>query len=207
MTKRVTPDCRLPFSAWLGLGIVMISEAGMLAQIEPFWSWHTPIAWTGYIFFIDGIIWRSAGTRRSGTIAPRWSSWPSSACRCGSSSRIITSTALQTGTTSACRHVLLVRYVGYFWAFATIWPAILITAELVGASARPSRAGLPRRRAASRPARSRGLAQHRDRRGRCWSGRSCIRRHGSPRRSGSASSSCSIRSTPRSAPSRCAAIC
>ena len=29
--------------------------------------------------------------------------------------------------------MLLVRYVGYAWAFATIWPAILITAELVGA--------------------------------------------------------------------------
>ena len=28
---------------------------------------------------------------------------------------------------------LLVRYIGYAWAFATIWPAILITAELVGA--------------------------------------------------------------------------
>jgi hypothetical protein len=29
--------------------------------------------------------------------------------------------------------VLLVRYVGYLWAFATIWPAVLITGELVGA--------------------------------------------------------------------------
>ena len=34
-----------------------ISEAGMLARVEPFWSWHTPIAWTGYIFFVDGVIW------------------------------------------------------------------------------------------------------------------------------------------------------
>ena len=33
----------------------------MLAQIEPFWSWHTPIAWTGYIFFIDGSIWHRRG--------------------------------------------------------------------------------------------------------------------------------------------------
>jgi hypothetical protein len=33
----------------------------MLAKIEPFWSWHTPIAWTGYIALADGLIWRIRG--------------------------------------------------------------------------------------------------------------------------------------------------
>ena len=33
----------------------------MFREIEPFWSWHTPIAWTGYIFFIDGWIWHRRG--------------------------------------------------------------------------------------------------------------------------------------------------
>ena len=50
---------------------------------------------------------------------------------------------------------LLVRYVGYVWAFATIWPAILITAELVGAI-RDRRAPAlppPRSRARSRSTR------------------------------------------------------
>jgi len=28
--------------------------------------------------------------------------------------------------------LLLVRYIGYLWAFATIWPAIFETAELAG---------------------------------------------------------------------------
>ena len=51
----------LPLSAWIGLGVIAISEAGMLARAEPFWSWHTPIAWTGYILFVDGLIFRIRG--------------------------------------------------------------------------------------------------------------------------------------------------
>ena len=39
---------------------------------------------------------------------------------------------------------LLIRYIGYAWAFATIFPAILITAELVG-SIRDQRAPAYRR--------------------------------------------------------------
>ena len=53
---------------------MVLSEAGTLAKIEPFWSWHTPIAWTGYIAFIDGWVWRRRGSRRSETTARRWSS-------------------------------------------------------------------------------------------------------------------------------------
>ena len=33
----------------------------MFAKIEPFWSWHTPIAWTGFLIFVDGWIWRRRG--------------------------------------------------------------------------------------------------------------------------------------------------
>jgi hypothetical protein len=33
----------------------------MFARIEPFWSWHTPIAWTGFILFADAWIWQRRG--------------------------------------------------------------------------------------------------------------------------------------------------
>ena len=91
---------------------------------------------------------------------------------------------------------LLVRYFGYVWAFATIWPAILITAELVGAI-RDRRAPAYRRarsRARSRSTRS-GWTQHGRGRADAARCRSSTRRRGWRRRSGSASSSCSIRST------------
>jgi hypothetical protein len=126
-------DRRLPVSAWLGLLSIAISEAGMLRHVEPFWSWHTPIAWTGYIVFVDGTIWRIRG---------------SSLLRNAPSEAIFIALAsiplwvlfeeynkytLHNWHYAGLPDVLLVRYIGYAWAFATISPAMFETAELVGA--------------------------------------------------------------------------
>ena len=46
-------------TAWFGLAVMVASEAATLARIEPFWSWNTPIAWTGFILFADGIVWQA----------------------------------------------------------------------------------------------------------------------------------------------------
>ena len=105
----------------------------MLAKIEPFWSWHTPIAWTGYLIFIDGWIWRRRGESplrndRAEVVflalasIPLWIIFEQ-----------YNKHALRNWHYVGLPETLLVRYVGYAWAFATIWPAILITAELVGA--------------------------------------------------------------------------
>ena len=134
---------RLPSHAWIGLGVLLLSEAGMLAQVEPFWTWHTPMAWTGYILLIDGIIYRRRGSswlmtnRReffflAAVSIPLW--------------------VLFEGYNLLIRNWyyvnlpenLFVRYAGYGWAFATISPGIFLTAELV-ASLRS-----PRRRSANR---------------------------------------------------------
>ena len=40
---------------------MVVSEAATLARIEPFWSWNTPIAWTGFILFADAIVCRARG--------------------------------------------------------------------------------------------------------------------------------------------------
>ena len=48
-------------TATIGLAIMIVSEGATLARIEPFWSWNTPIAWTGFILFADGIV--CAGAR------------------------------------------------------------------------------------------------------------------------------------------------
>jgi hypothetical protein len=124
---------RLPVSAWLGLALMAISEAGMLARVEPFWSWHTPIAWTGYIFFVDGLIWIRRGES------------PIRNDRAEIVFMTIVSVPLWIVFEQYNKHWLhnwhyeglpatrLVRYAGYTWAFATIWPAVFETAELVGA--------------------------------------------------------------------------
>lgn len=104
----------------------------MLAKIEPFWSWHTPIAWTGYIYFVDGWIWKirgdspiSHGRAEMTFVAlasvPLWFLF-----------ELYNKYTLHNWHYVGLPDVLLLRYVGYAWAFATIWPAIFETAELVG---------------------------------------------------------------------------
>ena len=112
---------------------MILSQAGMLAHIQPFWSWHTPIAWTGYLFFIDGVIWHRRGES------------PIRNDRAEMVFLAIVSVPLWVIFEEYNKHTLwnwhyiglpetlLIRYIGYAWAFATIWPAMLITAELVGA--------------------------------------------------------------------------
>jgi len=124
---------RLPLSAWLGLAIIAVSEAGMLAHVEPFWSWHTPIAWTGYLFLADGLVWRRRGNsllRNAPAEAafiglvgiPLWVVFEE-----------YNKYTLHNWYYVGLPNVLLVRYFGYAWSFATISLAIFETAALVGA--------------------------------------------------------------------------
>jgi hypothetical protein len=124
---------RLPLSAWLGLALLAISEGGVIARIEPFFSWHTPIAWTGYIFFVDGLIWVRRGES------------PIRNDRAEIVFMALVSVPLWVVFEEYNKHFLhnwhyeglpatrLVRYAGYAWAFATIWPAVFETSELISA--------------------------------------------------------------------------
>src|ERR1051326_3833024 len=44
-----------------GAVVMAGSEAATLARIEPFYSWNTPICWTGFILFADAVVWRARG--------------------------------------------------------------------------------------------------------------------------------------------------
>ena len=52
----------IPVRTWLGSLIIVVSQGATLARIEPFYSWHTPIAWTGYILAVDGLVWKRRGS-------------------------------------------------------------------------------------------------------------------------------------------------
>ena len=135
---------RVPLYAWIGLAVMAISETAMLAKIEPFWSWHTPIAWTGYIMFVDGIVWRRRGSSllrddRAEALfiaivgVPLWVVF-----------EFYNKYTLHNWYYVGLPEVLLVRYAGYAWAFATITLGLMETAELVG-SLRDRRAPADRR--------------------------------------------------------------
>ena len=120
----------LPLYAWIGAAVMLISQAGMMARVEPFHHWHTPIAWTGYILFVDGVVW----TRRG-------KSWLRDA-RAEFLFLAFVSVPLWVIFeiyNKYCLHNWYyiglpekpLRYVGYAWSFSTISPAIFETGDLI----------------------------------------------------------------------------
>jgi hypothetical protein len=120
---------RLPTYALVGLFVMVLSEVAMLRRAEPFWTWHTPIAWSGYVLFVDGLVsarrgqsWLTSGRGEFAFLAavsiPLWLVFE------------FYNLFIQNW-----RYVGLPpppwRWLGYAWSFATIWPAIFETGELV----------------------------------------------------------------------------
>lgn len=121
---------RFALYGWLGLAVMLISQSGMLLKIEPFWSWHTPISWTGFILVADAVIY-----------ARRGDSWLMNA-----RAEFVFLTAMSLPLWLVFEwynwfflhnwhYVNLpentaLRYSGYTWSFCTIWPAIFEAAEL-----------------------------------------------------------------------------
>jgi hypothetical protein len=139
---------------WLGLAIMIVSESATLAHIEPFWSWNTPIAWTGFILFADAIVYRARGD-----------SWIRSAPREFAALAIVSiplwlvfegfNLVIDNWYYTGLPENFWLRQVGYAWSFATIWPAIFEGADLMSVvrgpgsdgtathASRPSPASLP----------------------------------------------------------------
>lgn len=63
----------MPWFGWLGLGILIVSQILMLANVHPVDVAFTPIMWTGYILLIDGWIWARG---HSSFFRDRQREWP-----------------------------------------------------------------------------------------------------------------------------------
>ena len=108
---------------------MIVTEAATLAHIEPFWSWNTPIAWTGFILFADGVVSRARGD-----------SWIVSAPREFICLALVSiplwlvfefyNRFIENWYYVGLPDNLALRYFGYAWSFATVWPAIFEAAEL-----------------------------------------------------------------------------
>ena len=116
--------------ALVGLGLMIVTETATLAGIEPFASWNTPIAWTGFIIFADASVWRARGR-----------SWIRSAPREFAFLALVSiplwlvfefyNLFIDNWFYVGLPENTLLRYFGYAWSFATIWPAIFEGAELI----------------------------------------------------------------------------
>ena len=115
---------------WIGITIMVVSETATLLHIEPFWSWNTPIAWTGFIIVADSIVYRARGD-----------SWIRSAPREFALLALVSiplwlvfewfNLYIRNWHYAGLPENFWLRHVGYAWSFATISPAIFEGAELI----------------------------------------------------------------------------
>ena len=121
---------RLPFRGWVGLGVILGAEVLLFFGFQPITIFFTATAWTGYLFLADGIVEALTGSSRmrrdpKGFVAlafwsvPLWLIFEAYNLR------------LQNWTYVGLPPELGLRLFGYVWAFATIWPAIFLTRDLV----------------------------------------------------------------------------
>ncbi len=119
----------LPSYAFLGALIIGAAQILMLRDVEPVATWFTPVAWTGYILLVDGLVLRRQGSSLIHD-NPR---------------EFVLMLPLSVGIWLIFEafnlhlrnwHYLGVpprpwREIGYFWSFATILPGLFETADLL----------------------------------------------------------------------------
>jgi len=113
-----------------GLAIMAVSETATLFGIEPFASWNTPIAWTGFILFADAIVWRARGQSWVRT-SPREFAFLALASIPLWLVFEFFNLYLDNWHYIGLPENFSLRMFGYAWSFATIWPAIFEGADLI----------------------------------------------------------------------------
>jgi hypothetical protein len=116
--------------ALIGLLVMVVSQSATFARIEPFYSWNTPIAWTGFILFADSIVWRARGR-----------SWMRSNPREFIFLALVSiplwlvfefyNLYIENWYYTGLPENFWLRQFGYAWSFATISPAIFEAADLI----------------------------------------------------------------------------
>ena len=110
--------------------IILIAEVCLVLGLEPITIYFTPLAWTGYVLLIDSLIYYLKGdsllmTRRREFMVLLFLSigfWYIFE---------FYNLFLKNWHYLGVPERRFWRYLGYFWSFASIWPAILLTNELV----------------------------------------------------------------------------
>jgi hypothetical protein len=122
----------IAFWGWGGLAIILSAEALLILRVAWVTSFFTPIAWTGYLLFMDGLVWSLKRESRLGRTpgqflvcafwsVPLWLVFE------------VYNLRLKNWTYVGLSENPWVGILGSIWSFATIWPAIFETADFVAA--------------------------------------------------------------------------
>ena len=117
---------------WLGLAIILLAELLLFLHLRWVKVFFTPIVWTGYLLFADSLV---CGLKGSSLMTDSPRRFLGLAC-CSVPLWLVFEAynlRLRNWTYVGLPQNLLLRGLGYTWSFATIWPAIFETADLVSA--------------------------------------------------------------------------
>jgi hypothetical protein len=129
---------------WFGVGIVLAAEIALLAGQPLVARWFTPIVWTGYVLCVDAIVARRLGRSYLTTDRTDGVLLAVTSIACWWLFEWYNAPRFWRGGTDAAGlwwqyHGLepnpWLRRVGYDWAFATIFPALFLTAAALRATA------------------------------------------------------------------------
>lgn len=131
-------DKKYPIHGYAGALIVVAAEVLLFAGNQLVGHWFTPIIWTGYILFVDALVYRIHG--RSLLMNDRFEFLAIAIISIASwwlfefynAPRFWNSNLELWWHYHNVEPNLWIRRLGYDWAFATITPALLETAELFG---------------------------------------------------------------------------
>jgi len=132
---------RFPGRGWVGIALILAGEILLFSGFRWVAIYFTPLAWTGYLLLIDAAVFSLKGESPLGNrpreffklafwSVPLWLIFEAYNLR------------LQNWTYVGLPMSPVLQAIGYVWSFATIWPAILGTAdflEALGWFASPSR--------------------------------------------------------------------
>lgn len=127
---------KLPVYGYAGFAAIIAAEALLFSGNQFVGHWFTPIVWTGYILFVDALVYAFKSrsllmTDRlelvivAGVSIGAW--W---LCEFYNAPRFWNSNLELWWHYHNLEPNLMLRRVGYDWAFATIFPLLFLTAEL-----------------------------------------------------------------------------
>ena len=130
MKKSIGHFGKLPITAWIGLLTFALSTGGLIAHVEPFYTWFYCFSWWSYILVIDGM--NRAMEEESLLIDHTQDFFYVAFCSVGVWLIFeLFNLALKNWHYINVPRNLPIRWLGYFVAYATVLPGIFETATFL----------------------------------------------------------------------------
>lgn len=115
---------------WIGLAVMIVGEVLLILDNAFIKQWFTPVMWTGYILFLDALIFKLKGNSLIKNRTGQFLFMLPFSIGCWLLFEAY-NLHLQNWHYFGLPEDTFQRYLGYAWAFATIWPGVLLTYEVV----------------------------------------------------------------------------